>query len=233
MIQKITAEERFMARNEWLSSYHLFSFAEYYDQSNMNFGTLRVFNDDLIEGESGFGAHSHNNMEIITLVLEGELSHKDSMGSVGTIRAGEVQYMSAGTGVIHSEMNTQKSPVHLYQIWILPKEKNLEPSYQQKNFSEISNKNILLPVVSSEKKGEALVVRADTTIFTSFLEAGNTITYEIGKSRGVFVYLEEGVLDLNSIVFNAHDQARVYEEEKITITAKQNTKFVFIDVALF
>lgn len=232
MIQKITAEERFLAQHDWLSTYHLFSFADYYDPDNMNFGLLRVFNDDTIDAESGFGTHSHNNMEIITIVLEGELTHKDSMGSTGVIKAGEIQYMSAGTGVTHSEMNMQKSPVHLYQIWILPKEKNLEPRYAQKDFSHTSNKNILLPIVSSELQGEALQVRSDATIYTSSLEAGQSIDYNLGKNRGAFIYSYEGALRVNDVVFNAHSQARIQGEEYLTIASIQDAKFILIDVAM-
>ncbi len=116
MIKKISAHNRFRAQHEWLSTYHLFSFADYYDPENMNFGALRVFNDDTIDGNSGFGPHGHRDMEIVTIVLNGELTHKDSMGNIGTIKAGEVQYMSAGTGVTHTEMNTKDESVHLYQI---------------------------------------------------------------------------------------------------------------------
>ena len=232
MIQKIPAENRHHAEAGWLSTYHLFSFADYYDSENMNFGALRVFNDDTIDAQSGFGAHSHENMEIITIVLEGELTHKDSMGNVGTIGAGEVQYMSAGTGVTHAEMNTSDSSVHLYQIWIASKEKNLTPLYMQKDFNDTSNRNILLPVVSDKETGDAIMVRTDANIYTSTLEAAETLSYAVGENRGAFIYIENGSLDVNGIETSVGDQLRVEGEESLSIYATDDARFILIDVPL-
>ena len=134
MITKISSSSRHHADHGWLSTYFLFSFAEYYDPQNLEFGNLRVFNDDTIAPHSGFSEHDHDNMEIVTIVHEGTLTHRDSMGSVGAISAGEVQYMSAGTGVTHAEMNDGGVPVHLFQIWLYPNEKNAAPRYEQKRF---------------------------------------------------------------------------------------------------
>jgi quercetin 2,3-dioxygenase len=141
VITVIQKEDRYEAKHGWLKSYHLFSFADYYDPRNINFGKLRVFNDDYISSENGFGAHSHRDMEIVTIMLSGELTHTDTMGNKKKIREGEVQYMSAGSGVVHSEINESKKETHLYQLWFEPKVRGLTPSYDQKNFS-LSRKKI-------------------------------------------------------------------------------------------
>ncbi len=232
MIKKIPAENRYHASHGWLSTYHLFSFADYYDEGNMNFGTLRVFNDDTIDAQSGFGAHSHENMEIVTIVLEGELTHKDSMGNVGTIAAGEIQYMSAGTGVTHAEMNTTDSPVHLYQIWLVPKEKGLAPAYAQKDFNDISNRNVLLPVVAATAMGEALQVRTNAVIYTSSLESGEMVNHTVENKRGAFIYVERGSLDVNQIEVSEGDQLRIDGEENLAIFATEDARLVLINVPL-
>lgn len=232
VIRKILAHERFHAKHNWLSTYHLFSFADYYDPANMNFGVLRVFNDDTIDAYSGFGAHSHRDMEIVTIVLEGELTHKDSMGNVGTIKAGEVQYMSAGSGVTHAEMNEADKPVHLYQLWIQPGQNGLTPLYEQKDFSQNSNKNILMPVVSGSSLDEALVIRADVTIYTSVLDAGKSLLYSLSKKRGVYIYVYTGELAINDIVCRPGDQACIEGVEDLVITAATTAEFVLIDTLL-
>lgn len=190
-----------------------------------------MFNDDTIAPVSGFGAHSHRDMEIITIVLRGELTHKDSMGNIGTIKAGEVQYMSAGTGVTHAEMNEGDVPVHLYQIWIEPKERALTPTYAQKDFSN-TFKNSLVPVASDVFEGEALTIQASATIYTSNLEKGETITYVLGRHRGAFIYLTKGMLTVNDVVCMKEDQLRIDDIEILTITAEEDASFVMIDVDL-
>ncbi len=232
MITKIEANKRHLAFHGWLKSFHLFSFADYFDPENVNFGSLRVFNDDWIDAQAGFGDHQHENMEIVTIVLEGELSHKDSMGNKGSINAGEVQYMSAGTTVIHSEMNLSDKPAKLYQIWIQPRLMEVTPEYSQKDFSTISKKNILLPVASGRDNGEALVINADATIALSELEAEKSIKMSVGVEYGVFVYLSKGALDINGVRFDAFDQARINGEDNIAITAITNAAFVLIVVPM-
>jgi quercetin 2,3-dioxygenase len=232
MIKKILASSRHHASHGWLSTYHLFSFADYYDPENMNFGSLRVFNDDTIDAHSGFGAHSHQNMEIITIVLEGKLTHKDSLGNVGMIGKGEVQYMSAGTGVTHAEVNEGDAPVHLYQVWITSKEKNLPPLYAQRDFSVISNRNSLLPVAAGIQEGETLFIRTDAVIYTSTLEEGASIQYETKDKRGSFVYITSGVLSINGETYEAGDQARIEGEETLHLTAATQAHFILIDVPL-
>jgi redox-sensitive bicupin YhaK (pirin superfamily) len=231
MISKIPSSNRHYIDHGWLKTYHLFSFADYFDPRNMNFGTLRVFNDDSIDGQTGFGEHHHENMEIVTIVLIGELTHKDSMGNIGTIKAGEVQYMSAGTGVTHAEMNAGDEPVHLYQIWILPDEEGLPPLYSQRDFREAS-KNVLVPVASGQSKEGSLPMRTDSTIYTSKLEAGQTIRYSLPSGRGAFIYITQGNLKIYNTEFETGDQARIRGAEELTITALKDTQFILIDVSM-
>lgn len=248
MVTKIPADRRHFADHGWLRTYYLFSFADYYDPANVNFGTLRVFNDDVIAARSGFSEHDHANMEIVTIVLDGELTHGDNMGTGGTIRAGEVQYMSAGSGVTHSEMNRSDAPVHLYQIWLLPDVEDAEPRYAQKDFSSIPKANILLPVASgsfpppagggverSETEGSlngTLEMRTDATIFLSELEMGRTIEHGLLTGRGAFIYVTEGRLDINGTDFMANDQARITHETSLRIKAREDSKFILIDVPI-
>ncbi len=232
MIKKIKSSERYNAKHGWLSSYHLFSFADYYDPNNMNFGALRVFNDDTIDGESGFGAHSHRDMEIVTIMLEGELTHQDDIGNTKVMKQGEVQYMSAGTGVTHSEMNMSKEKTHLYQLWIMPRVRNLSPDYDQKTFDGVEGMNTLIPVASNVEKNGVIVIQADATIYKAQLESGKAIDYYPAQGRGVFIYITEGVLTINEIEFAKEDQARIEDEEKLTIIAKETSAFVMVDVIL-
>lgn len=232
MIQKIQQEDRYLAEHGWLTSFHLFSFADYYDPHNMNWGVLRVFNDDSIDGESGFGAHSHRDMEIVTIMLEGELTHEDTMGNRKTMKAGEVQYMSAGSGVTHREINSGKERTHLYQIWIMPKVKGLKPSYDQKDFRETMKSNTLVPVASDRTVGGALLIQADATIYMAELKAGTKSTYAIEGRRGVFIYITRGSMTIQGIVYSLGDQARIKNENRLTLSAVDTTVFVMIDVLL-
>src|SRR5210317_1297551 len=150
MIEIIKADERHFSDFGWLKTYWLFSFSNYFDPHNIQFGALRVFNDDVVEPGTGFPTHPHEEMEIITIVLDGEMTHEDSMGNKAVIRAGDVQRMSAGTGLTHSEFNLAEQPVHFYQVWLLPDKKNLEPSYDQKSFTFNEWQNTLLPIASGQ-----------------------------------------------------------------------------------
>jgi redox-sensitive bicupin YhaK (pirin superfamily) len=232
MINKISAKDRYHSHEGWLSTYHLFSFADYFDPNNMNFGVLRVFNDDTISGERGFGAHGHKDMEIITIVLEGELTHQDTMGNTKTISKGEVQYMSAGTGVMHSEINNLSTPVSLYQIWLTPQARNLHPSYDQKDFSLKLRSNALTMVASGDATDGAITIQADATIYQGKLEKDAKFTYVQRQRRGIFVYVTEGVVEINGILFETKDQARITTEETLTFFGKEKSSFVLVDVAL-
>ncbi len=230
MIQKISAIDRYHSVHDWLSTYHLFSFADYYDPDNMNFGVLRVFNDDTIDARSGFGEHGHRDMEIVTIMLEGELTHTDSMGNSGTIKKGEVQYMSAGTGVMHSEVNGADSTVHLYQLWFLPKKKNLSPAYAQQDFSHLMKSNEFALLASGEKKEGRILIQTDASIYRLALEQGKEISYTLTQGRGLHVYIEKGSLQIENILYEAGDQARIVEEDVVRMYAQETTTCLVIDV---
>jgi redox-sensitive bicupin YhaK (pirin superfamily) len=236
MILKINSKDRYRADHGWLSSYHLFSFADYYDSLNMNFGVLRVFNDDRIDAKNGFGMHRHSNMEIVTIMLSGELTHEDNMRNKAIMRAGEVQYMSAGTGVMHSEVNNGTTQTHLYQIWLMPKQNGLIPNYKQKDFTEIinknENKNKLIPIISDKEVDHAIVIQADARIHRGILDEGKNIIYNIEKNRGVFIYAIKGKIEIDSTSFEAGDQARISDLERLDILAKENSELILIDVML-
>ncbi len=231
MITKIDASKRYHAKQDWLDTYHLFSFANYFDPENIHFGSLHVFNDDTIDAFSGFGDHGHENMEIVTIMHRGALTHRDSMGNHEVIRAGEVQRMSAGTGVVHAEKNLADESVHLYQIWILPNQQGLTPSYEQKDFS-YPQKNRLVPVASDSSSGEVLKIHTDATIYLGDFEKDAAVEHSLAEGRGFFLYLKSGQISVNDILFNAGDQARIQHEHGLNIQAKTESSFVCIDVSM-
>ncbi len=231
MIRKIESAKRHKAEHGWLKSYHLFSFAMYQDRANMNFGTLRVFNDDHIDGNSGFGAHSHDNMEIVTIVHRGTLTHQDSMGNSGKIKSGEVQYMSAGTGVTHAEINQADEPIHLYQIWIFPDKQNLAPQYAQQDFGN-SPANELVAVASGQDIPGAIRIRSNATIYTARIEPGNTVRHELTPGRGLFVYVKEGSLEINGVRLDKEDQARITDETVVLFKPETFAELVAIEVPM-
>ncbi len=231
MIKRIPAAIRYHADHGWLKTHLLFSFANYQDEKNMHFGTLRVFNDDYIDAHNGFSEHEHDNMEIVTIVLEGELTHKDSLGNKGVIKAGEVQQMSAGSGITHAEMNESDAPVHLYQIWLFPNKLSLPTLYGQKDFSNIE-KNTLVAIASGEDKAGALPMQTMATIYKAELEAEATINYTLKENRGLFIYVSDGILKINDEVLNTGDQARIKDEKSVSIVTVGKAKLIIIDVPL-
>jgi quercetin 2,3-dioxygenase len=230
MIKIIASKKRHFSDFGWLKTYWLFSFAEYYDPENIQFGALRVFNDDIVEPGTGFPTHPHREMEIVTLVLNGEITHEDSMGNKNVIKENDVQRMSAGTGLTHSEFNLAKKPVHFYQIWIFPDQKGLAPSYEQKNFSPASWKNALFPVASGQGVAPAVSFHTDATIYRSFLEERKSVGFSAGESRRLFLYVTSGKVDVNGTPLTAHDQARIDLEKDISIKGLSDSEFILIDV---
>jgi redox-sensitive bicupin YhaK (pirin superfamily) len=228
MIQRIPADERHYQDFGWLKTYWLFSFDTYRDPSNMAWGTLRVFNDDLVEPGKGFGTHPHRDMEIVTIVHSGELTHEDSTGGKGTISAGEVQRMTAGSGVFHSEYNHGKAPVSLHQIWILPRERNLEPGYEQMSIGKIPP-NSLKPLAAGDGVPGALSMHADATIYQGNLQEGKRLEFKTDPARRVFLYVTQGNLKLDTVSFLKGDQARVRDEAILALDAVVDTNFVLID----
>ena len=227
----IPANQRHFTNMGWLQTYWLFSFSNYYDPANMRHGKLRVFNDDVVRPGTGFPTHPHEEMEIITIVLKGEISHKDSMGNGGVIRAGEVQRMSAGTGLTHSEYNEADRDPHFYQIWILPDETGLSPSYEQKEFTKDDFKNLLFPVASGQNHAGVVRFHTDATIYRSRLDAHRQLEHHSSPDRKLFVYLSSGRLQVNGEALAAGDQARLDGVERIELKADKDADFILIDVS--
>jgi quercetin 2,3-dioxygenase len=224
--------ERGHADHGWLDTYHTFSFANYQDRNHMGFRSLRVINEDRVAPGMGFGTHPHQDMEIITIVLEGELAHKDSMGNASAIRPDEIQRMSAGTGVSHSEFNNSpKNSVHLYQIWILPSKRGLEPSYEQKSFPAKEKKNTLKLVASANGREGSVTVHQDAELYDCDLDAGKEITYPLKKGRGVWLQVKKGQLQLNGSLLKEGDGAAIENEPLLRLTAKEDCGFLLFDLA--
>jgi quercetin 2,3-dioxygenase len=225
MITIRPAQERGHANHGWLDTYHTFSFADYHDPKNVHFRSLRVINEDRVAPGYGFGTHPHNDMEIITYVLQGALAHKDSMGTGSTIVPGEVQRMSAGTGVLHSEFNHSKDEeVHLYQVWILPEKKAIEPSYEQKFFSDEEKLNQLRVIASPTAENGAVKIHQDARLLAGLLEDGKSVTHALAKGRGAWIQVATGSVTLNGKALKAGDGAAITDEEKIILTGNANGK---------
>ncbi|MGA8264711.1 MAG: pirin family protein [Ignavibacteriaceae bacterium] len=218
----------------WLHSRFSFSFANYYNPENMGFGLLRVLNDDVVEPGTGFGTHPHDNMEIVTIILDGELEHKDSMGSGSVIRKGEVQVMSAGTGITHSEMNpSSDEKVNLFQLWIFPKERNIKPRYDQKEFSIEERKNKLETVASGFKTNGSLYIHQDAAITLGNVEKGKKLIYKNFKpGNGSYLLVINGKINLSGEELTTRDAIGVWEQDQFEISAEENSDFVIIEVPM-
>lgn len=233
MIRIIPSEARHLQDSGWLKSYMLFSFSSYYDPENIHFGSLRAFNDDTVQSGKGFSTHPHSEMEIISVVLGGELAHEDDMGNRGTLGKGGVQCVTAGTGILHSELNEGKEPLHFYQIWILPSRSGLEPSYSQKVFKESDWKNQLLPLASGQGFEGALKINTDSTIYRASLEKGHIIHFDPQNNRGIFIYITSGELSVNGQRIDQGDQARIELEQSLHIeplSSGMPAEFILIDI---
>ena len=218
MIIHRKASERGHADFGWLDSHHSFSFGQYYDPSHMGFGALRVINDDRVAGGGGFDTHSHKDMEILSYVLEGGLAHRDSLGSGSVIRPGDVQLMSAGTGVRHSEFNaSQDDPVHFLQIWIIPEKQGLQPSYAEQHFPEAERRNRLRLIASSDARDGSLKIRQDAAIHASVLEAGASLSHSLKPCRRYSLQVEG-------------DGLALAKEETLAITARTKSEFLLFDL---
>lgn len=228
----IRADERHYSDMGWLRTYWLFSFSNFFDPNNVQFGNLRVFNDDWVAPHSGFPTHSHSEMEIVTIIMEGTLTHEDSTGSEIHIGPGEVQRMSAGTGIQHSEMNRGDGPVSFYQIWFIPSESKLKPGYTQRKFDLSSFHNVLKPIVSGEEYADTLQMTTDATIYRSRLDQGHSLKFHVKEDRGALIYVTEGNLQVNDELLNQKDQARIPVETDLNLTAHEATQFLLIDVTM-
>jgi redox-sensitive bicupin YhaK (pirin superfamily) len=232
MILLRPAKERGNFNHGWLDTSHTFSFADYYDPEHMGFHALRVINEDRVEPGQGFGTHPHNNMEIITYVLEGALEHKDSMGNGSMIYPGEVQRMSAGTGVTHSEFNPSLSnSVHLLQIWILPRQKGLPPSYEQKIFKMEEKEGRWRLVASESGREGSVTIHQDADLLVSLLKPGEEITYSLKPNRHAWLQLARGKIVLNGKILKAGDGAALSEEPTLSVKATENSEILLFDLA--
>ena len=228
------ASSRGHADHGWLNAHHSFSFANWYDPSRINFGMLRVLNDDIVAGGQGFGTHPHNDMEIITIILDGALEHKDSMGNGSVIKPGDVQVMSAGTGVMHSEFNPLKDKAtNLFQLWIFPKENGIKPRYDQKTFDVADRKNKIQTVASGFKTGDELYIHQNAAISLANLEKDRILNYELkDKNNGAYIMVINGNLDVEGTQLGKKDAFGVWETEKITLKAGESTEIIIIEVPM-
>ncbi|WP_308639191.1 pirin family protein [Paenibacillus silvisoli] len=233
MINIYPAASRFSANHGWLKSNFSFSFAEYYDPDNLAFGPLRVFNDDIVAPQNGFGAHPHKEMEIVSVVLKGQLQHQDSTGNIEVLRPGEIQRMSAGTGIVHSEENpSTDEEANFLQLWFFPNQQGLAPSYEQKAYDQAALKNNLLPVVSNEIAGEQITfINQDLTLYLSELDAGRSISFQQEPGRRIYLFVLDGDLTLNhEHILNKRDSARITELTDLELKTESGAHFMLIDL---
>jgi quercetin 2,3-dioxygenase len=222
MLQVIRNADRYHVQNEWLSTYWHFSFDHYHDPANISFGPLRVFNDDVVAPAGGFPLHPHREMEIVTYLIEGQLEHRDTLGNRGVISAGEVQRMSAGTGIRHSEFNPSgEQPAHLIQLWLLPAVPQLTPSWEQKRYPLAERAGRLLPIAvpagHAQRPEHAIEVHQDATIYTSLLVTGQSTTHVFAPGRRGYLFVIGGELQVNGQTLRAGDQARVTGEKTLEL----------------
>lgn len=231
MITLRNAQERGHTQIGWLDSYHTFSFGDYQDMKNMNFGHLRVINEDRVKPGEGFGTHGHRDMEIITYVLEGALEHKDSLGNGSVIKAGDVQAMSAGTGVMHSEFNASKAdPVHFLQIWIIPEKEGVPPRYEQKSMIDPTKKGQWQLMASKDGRDGSVTVQQDLSLFQAFLSSGNKVNYALDPNRQVWLQVICGNITLNDKTLQDGDGASIVGTENLLITASEASEVLLFDL---
>jgi redox-sensitive bicupin YhaK (pirin superfamily) len=228
------SQDRGHANHGWLDSYHSFSFGEYYDAKKMQFGKLRVINDDFIAKGAGFGKHPHQNMEIITIMLSGTLKHEDSMGNAAEIKAGEIQVMSAGSGVFHSEFNaSQSEDVNLFQIWILPNRLNVEPRYDQKTIKDLAKPNELYQILSPNQGDQGVWIHQDAWFFLGEFDDKKEISYQLKKPGNViYILVIEGSLNLENQELTKRDAIGISETNSINFTVKKQSKILLMEVPL-
>lgn len=231
MIKLRKSQERGHANHGWLDSYHSFSFAEYYDFAHMHYSALRVINEDVVAGGMGFGMHPHKDMEIVTYILSGELRHQDSMGNGSVIGVGDVQRMTAGTGVRHSEFNASaEEPVHLLQIWITPSQNNLTPSYEEKNFSKEEKKNQWRLIVSPNGLDGSVTIHQDAYIYAAILTPSRELTITLKQGRCAYLQLAKGEVKLDDQFLQAGDAAMLEDVEFFKLIAQKDAELILFDL---
>lgn len=232
MIVRRPSEERGHANHGWLDSRHTFSFADYHDPAQMGFRALRVINEDRVQPARGFGTHGHRDMEIISYVLEGELAHEDSMGTGSVIRPGDVQRMSAGTGVLHSEKNPSPSnPVHFLQIWLLPAQRGIKPSYEQKRFDDAEKRGRLRLVASPDGRDGSISLNQDSDIYAGVFKATEGARLELRPGRHAWVQVARGEVVVNGEKLAAGDGAALSDERAVDLTAQSDAEVLVFDLS--
>jgi len=231
MLEIRKSEDRGHANHGWLDSYHSFSFADYYDEAHMGFGPLRVINEDYIAAGQGFGTHGHRDMEIITYVLEGEIAHRDSMGNGSTIRPGDVQRMSAGTGVRHSEFNpSSDNSTHLLQIWIQPNMLNVEPSYEEKRFAEEEKRGRLRLIASADGADGSVRIHQDAKLYVGLFDGDEKASLALAAGRSAFIHVARGAVAVNGVALKAGDALKVADVPSIDIAGGKAAEVLVFDL---
>ena len=225
------ANERGYADHGWLKSFHSFSFADYHDPEHVEFGPLRVINEDRVQPGQGFGTHGHRDMEIISYVLEGALAHKDSTGSSSTIRPGDVQRMSAGHGVQHSEFNPSSNEgVHFLQIWIQPNVRGIPPSYEEKRFSEAEKRGRLRLIASPDQAEGSVLIRQDVRVYAGLFDGAETADLAIGPGRRAYVHVARGAIAVNGVALQAGDALKLSDTQKVTVGSGREAEVLVFDL---
>lgn len=231
MIELRRAGDRFHTKLDWLDSWHSFAFGPHYHEKHVQFGPLQVLNDDTVAPGGGFGTHRHSEMEIVSIVLEGALAHKDSTGTEEVLHAGEVQRMSAGTGVAHSEYNaSDEEPVKFLQVWVLPAIPRLNPAYEQRDFSTIDKRDRLVPVVSGRNDGGALKIHQDAMFFMGSLGKGTRVEHPVGAKRRAYIFAIEGALEVGGAKLARRDAAKVEGVDTVPVEALEPAEVLLIDL---
>ena len=225
------SHERGFADHGWLKSFHTFSFADYFDPQHIEFGPLRVINEDRVQAGAGFGTHPHRDMEIISYVLSGELAHKDSMGNGSTIRPGQVQRMSAGTGILHSEFNPSRSePVHFLQIWIQPNRRGIEPSYEEKTFSAEQKRGRLRIIASPDRAEGSVLIHQDARVYAGLFDGGEAATLNVQPGRRVYVHVARGSVVANGAALGGGDALKLTDAETLVLTGGRQAEVLVFDL---
>ena len=231
MIQVRKSCERGHANHGWLDTYHTFSFADYYDPAHMGFGPLRVINEDRVEPGKGFGTHGHRDMEILTVVLDGGLQHRDNLGNGSVIRPGDVQRMSAGTGVMHSEFNaSDRDPVHFLQIWIEPNARGVRPGYEQKHFAAEDGRGRLRLLASPDGHDDSVTIHQDAHVYAADLARDDAVDYRLEPGRRAYVHVARGAVTLNGTPLEAGDGARLVDETTVNLSGLQESQVLLFDL---
>ncbi len=232
-VQVRASAERGYANHGWLESYHSFSFAEYYDRNHMHFSVLRVINDDIIAPARGFGMHPHRDMEIVTYMLDGELRHQDSIGNGSVIKAGDVQRMSAGNGIVHSEFNaSNQQAAHLLQIWIMPDTQSLPPSYEERHFAREEKLNRWRLIAAKQPHDGAVKIAQDVQLYASILETANTLNYTLSKGRSAYLHIARGEVEIGGKHYYSGDALMLSHAQELQVKAQAETEMLLFDLPL-